>query len=469
MSEAKRADAVVIGGGPGGYVCAIRLAQLGMNVLLVEKGQIGGVCLNVGCIPSKALISASKTAEKIRGAEKMGVEVSGLRIDLEKMQEWKEGIVNRLTSGVGQLLKGNGVKVLPGTARLRDRKTVQVDGPEGSVAVETDNVVLATGSRPIEIPGFPFDEEAVLSSTGALALRKIPPRLLVIGGGYIGLELGTVYARLGTEVTVVEMMDQLLPGTDPDVVKVVHRGLKKRKVAVHLESTALGMERGGAGIAVQVEGKGGAHTIECDRLLVSVGRRPNTEDLGLEAAGVEVDERGLVPTDERCRTSVEGIYAIGDICHGLPLAHKASKEGEVAAEAIAGRQGAAMDVRAVPAVVFTEPEIATVGLSEAEAREAGHEVRVGSFPFAASGRAMTTQETDGLVKVVADADTDEVLGVQMVGPQVSDLIAEAALAVEMGATARDIALTIHAHPTLAETLMEAAKAVHGEAIHVINK
>jgi dihydrolipoamide dehydrogenase len=469
MSEAKRADAVVIGGGPGGYVCAIRLAQLGRNALVVEKEAVGGVCLNVGCIPSKALINASKTADKVRSADKMGVGVSGLRVDLEKMQDWKEGIVSRLTSGVGQLLKGNGVKVLPGTARLRDRTTVEVDGPEGKVAVETDHIVLATGSRPIQIPGFPFDEETVLSSTGALALRKVPPRLLVIGGGYIGLELGTVYSRLGSEVTVVEMMDQLLPGTDPDLVKVVHRGLKKRKVKVHLESRAVGMEQGGAGIVVQVEGAKGAHSVECDKVLVSVGRRPNTENLGLEAAGVQVDEHGLIPTDQRCRTNVEGIYAIGDICHGLPLAHKASKEGEVAAEAIAGRPGAAMDVRAMPAVVFTEPEIATVGLSETEAREAGHEVRVGSFPFAASGRAMTTQETDGLVKVVADAGTDEVLGVQMVGPGVSDLIAEAALAVEMGASAADIGLTVHAHPTLAEALMEAAKAVHGEAVHILNK
>jgi dihydrolipoyl dehydrogenase len=463
---AREFDAVVVGAGPAGYVCAIRLAQLGKRVAVVERDAIGGCCLNVGCIPSKALIAAGSFFDRLKRASEMGIEVSGARLDLAKLVAWKDGIVSRLTGGIGSLFKNHKIEAVKGTATLKSPSEVEVKGAGAPEALRARAIVLATGSEPIALKEFPWSG-GVWSSTEALAPAEVPKRLVVIGGGYIGLELGIFYAKIGAEVTVVEMTGGLLPGTDPDLSAVVGRTLKKRGVAVHLNARAIGYEKGAAGLRVGVEAEGKKFEVECDQILSTVGRRPTSAGLGLEALGVRM-EKGFVAVDPRRETSVPGIFAIGDLAGQPMLAHKGSKEGMVAAEAIAGRR-AAFDVRAIPSVIFTDPEIASVGLTEAEAKEKGFDPVVGRFPFAASGRAMSLGETEGFVKVVADKGTDAVLGVHMVGPEVTELIAEAALAIEMGATAEDLALTVHAHPTLPETLMEAAEAVHGAAIHVYRR
>jgi dihydrolipoamide dehydrogenase len=467
MSE-RSFDAIVLGAGPGGYVCAIRLAQLGRKVAVVEEQWLGGVCLNVGCIPSKAMISAGALVKRLGDASKMGIEVGEVRVDMEKLQAWKGSVVDRLTSGVGTLFKGNKIEVVSGRGRLVAPDRIEVTGEAGTETITAPSIVLATGSRPIEIPGFAFDEEKVLSSTGALALAEVPGRVCVIGGGYIGLEIGMMLRHLGSEVTVVEMTDTLLPGTEPQLVKVVARSAKKQKIKVHTKSKALGWEEKDGSLVVRVETPKGELEVPCDKILLTVGRRPNTEGIGLEDVGVKLDDHGFVETDASLRTSVPGVYAIGDLAGQPMLAHKASKEGLIAAEAVCGRPSV-RDWRCVPAVIFTDPEVASVGLTEAEAVERGHEVAIGKFPFAANGRALSLMETEGFTMVVADKKTDEVLGVHMVGPEVTELIGEATLAIEMGATAEDIALTIHAHPTLPETLMEAAEAVHGMAVHALSK
>lgn len=466
--ENKQTSVAVIGGGPGGYVAAIRAAQLGKKVLLVEKSFLGGTCLNIGCIPSKALISAAGLVAKMQQAAKMGITVSGVSVDMKKTQEWKSGVVQKLTSGVGQLCKGNGVEVLMGEARFSGPRTLQVKTKSGEVEVQAENIILATGSVPTQIPGFPMDEQRVLSSTGALALAEIPKRLIVIGGGYIGLELGMLYAKLGSAVTVVEMMDQLLPGFEPELVRTIAAKVRKLGMSVYLRSKASNLEVLSNGVRLQVETEGKQESLEADYLLVTVGRRPNTAGLDLDKAGVRCNEAGFIPVDKQLKTSVEGIYAIGDVVGNPMLAHKASKEGEVAAEVIAGK-AVELDYQAIPAVVFTDPEIATVGLNEAQAASAGYEVITGKFPLAASGRALTMGETDGYIKVVADKKSHALLGTSIIGAEASELIAEATLAIEMGAVVEDIGMTIHAHPSLAESFMEAAKATIGEAIHVMQK
>ena len=462
--DTRQFDAVVIGAGPGGYTAAIRLAQLGLKSALVEKARLGGICLNVGCIPSKALISASKLFDKIQRAGDMGISAGSPHVDMGKMQQWKQGIVDRLTGGVAQLCRGNHVEVIQGAARFRSREEVEIAaGP----TVRAGSFIIATGSRPVELRGFEFGGR-VLSSTEALALGEVPKRLAVLGGGYIGLELGTMYARLGATVTVVEMMDQLLPGFDPEIVRVLAHKLRKLNVAVHLNTQGTRVEQTSGSVRLTVQSRDKTEVIETDYLLVTVGRRPNSEDLGLEAAGVQTDARGFVSVDKQLRTSAPNIYAIGDVVGNPMLAHKASKEAEVAAEVITGRP-AELDYRVIPAVVFTDPEVATVGLSEQEAREKGYRPSVGKFPFAASGRAMSVNETEGFAKIVIDENSRAVLGAHIVGPDASDLIAEASLAIEMGGRAEDLALTIHAHPTLSEAVMEAAKVSLGEAVHVLNK
>ncbi len=465
--QKKNVDALVIGAGPGGYVAAIRLAQLGKNTLLVEKNALGGVCLNVGCIPSKALITAAKTVDKIRKADQMGIIVGDLVVDFPKLISWKDGIVSKLTNGIGTLVKGNGGEVLMGTATFRSAREIEVATPDGPVLVEADNVIIATGSRPIEIPGFKFDGRRVISSTEALSLHEVPNRLLVVGGGYIGLEMGIMYAKLGANVTVVERADQVLPGFDPEIAQVIARQLKKLNVNVVLNAAAKGWTDGPLCAKVHIEQNGRVMDLDADKILVTVGRKPNTEGFGLEKIGVALDERGFIKVNNQLKTNVPGIYAIGDVCGQPMLAHKASKDAEVAAEVIAGHP-VAQDAKVIPAVVFTDPEIGSAGLSESEAKAQGYEIIVGKFPFAALGRAMTTGETDGFVKVIADKGTQEVLGIHIVGPGASDLIAEGALAIEMGAFIDDLSLTVHAHPTLAEGLMEAAKAAVGEAIHALN-
>ncbi|MDB4954270.1 MAG: Dihydrolipoamide dehydrogenase [Myxococcales bacterium] len=470
----QRFDAVVIGAGPGGYPAAIRLGQLKVKTAIIEREYIGGVCLNVGCIPSKAVIHASKMFDKMSHAEDIGITIPGKpAVDMKKLQTWKGGVVNKLTSGVRTLLKGNGVEIIEGAATLEkpgpDGHRITVQTKSGPQTIITKNVVLATGSRPIEIPGFKIDQNRIIDSTGALALDHVPQRLIVIGGGYIGLELGMVYGKLGTKVTVVEALPRVLASMDKECVAVVERKLRKMGVEVLVDTKAKSWEEKSDRAVLTVELKDGkTATIDADKILLSIGRRPNSENLGLDAAGVTLDKRGYVVADDHLRTNVAGIYAIGDLIGGMMLAHKATKEGEVVAEIIAGHK-TAFDVRTIPAVVFTDPEIASTGLTEDEAKAKGHTLKVGKFPFAALGRALSVNDTDGFVKVIADATTGELLGMHIVGNGASDLIAEGTLAIEMGAVADDLRLTIHAHPTLSEAVMEAAAVALGEAVHVINR
>jgi dihydrolipoamide dehydrogenase len=473
MSE-ERFDAVVIGAGPGGYPTGIRLGQLKVKTAVVEREYMGGVCLNVGCIPSKAVIHAAKMFDKMGHADEIGISLASKPVlDMKKMQAWKGTVVNKLTSGVRTLIKGNGSTVVEGAARLArsgpDGHRVVVTSSKGETTLIAKNVVIATGSRPMEIPGFKIDQQRIIDSTGALALEELPARMIVIGGGYIGLELGMAYAKMGTKVTVVEATPGLLGTMDKDCVAVVARKLKKMGVEVMLEAKAKSWEDKGDRAVLTVELKDGKPaTIDTDKILLAVGRRPNTENLGLEDAGVTLDKRGFVVADDQLRTNVPGIYAIGDVIGGMMLAHKATKEGEVVAEIIAGHR-AAVDVRTIPAVVFTDPEIASAGLTEEEAKAKGHQIKVGKFPFAALGRALGVNDTEGFAKSIVDAKTEEILGVHIVGNGAADLISEAALAIEMGAVAQDINLTIHPHPTLSEALREATAAAIGEAVHVMNR
>ncbi|HEU4727171.1 MAG TPA: dihydrolipoyl dehydrogenase [Kofleriaceae bacterium] len=473
----QRFDAVVIGAGPGGYPAAIRLGQLKVKTAIIEREYIGGVCLNVGCIPSKAVIHAAKMYDKLAHSDDIGITIPGKpALDMARMQRWKGGVVTKLTSGVRTLLKGNHVEILEGTATLAapgpggDGHRITVKTKTGVETLIAKNVVLATGSRPMEIPGFTIDQQRIIDSTGALALTEVPPRLVVIGGGYIGLELGMCYAKFGSKVTVVEAMPRLLGTMDKDCVTIVERKLKKMGVEVLLNTKAKRWEDKGDRAVLHVElPDGKTAAIDCDKILLSVGRKPNSEELGLDRAGVAVGKGGFVIADDRLRTNVPGIYAIGDVIGGMMLAHKATKEGEVVAEVIAGHN-AAFDVRTIPAVVFTDPEIASTGLTEDEARAKGHaELKVGKFPFAVLGRALSVNDTEGFVKVVADGKTGELLGVHIVGNGGSDLISEASLAIEMGAVADDLRLTIHPHPTLSEAMMEAAAAAMGEAVHIMNR
>lgn len=463
-------DAIVIGAGPGGYPTGIRLAQLGQKTLVVEKEYMGGVCLNWGCIPSKALIAAAHQVERAKHAESMGISVGEVTVNIDKMQAWKNGIVKKLTGGVAGLLKANKADTVMGTARIKSPTSVEVTKSDGSVEVyeAKKGIVVSTGATPIAIPGFELDGRVIITAREAVSLPRVPETLVLIGGGVIGLELGMVYQKLGSKVIVVEMMDQLLPTEDPDLVKVVEKRFKKLGGEVLTKAKAKGctVKNDIASVTVEVGGKD--RVIEANNVLVAVGFRPNSKGLGLEEVGVRMDQRGHVLTDEEIRTNVPTIYAIGDVSGPPYLAHKATKEGEIAAEVIAGHK-AARDWRAMPAAIFTDPEIATVGLKEKEATEQGRAVKIGKFPYAASGRAMAVNETDGFIKVIADEKTHEVLGVGIVGAEASNLISEAALAVEMCAFAEDVALTIHPHPTLGEGVMEAFNHALGQAVHVLNK
>jgi dihydrolipoamide dehydrogenase len=462
--------AIVIGAGPGGYPCAIRLGQLGIKTLIVEKEYWGGVCLNVGCIPSKALIGAAKHYEDLKHADKYGFTIpeGDIGIDVGKLQSWKEDVVGKLTGGVQTLLKANKVEMTRGTATITGPNSISVKTDDGEKTITADAIVIATGSSPIEIPGFSYADDRIIDSTGALALQEIPKRLVVIGGGYIGLEMSGVYAKLGAEVTVVEMQDQVLPGFDPDVVKVLKRRMKKDGVKTLLKTRALGWEAADDGVVVNVESdKDGQQALPADYVLVTVGRFPNSKGLGLEDVGIAMDGR-FIKVDKQMRTNVPSIYAIGDVVGGMMLAHKATHEGEVVAEVIAGHK-VQYDARTVPAVVFTDPEVATAGLSEPELKEKGIAYKVGKVPWAAIGKAIANNETEGFCKVLIDAESHLILGVTIVGYHASDIISEAGLAIEMSAEALDVGLTIHPHPTLGEAVMEAAKAALGEAIHIVNR
>ncbi|TKI55176.1 dihydrolipoyl dehydrogenase [Brevibacillus antibioticus] len=458
-------DVLVIGAGPGGYVAAIRAAQMGKTVAVVEKGELGGVCLNVGCIPSKAMIHAAHTYEHTQHTESMGITMENVKVDFAKVQEWKSGIVKQLTGGVGSLFKGNKIQVIPGEALFVSENEVRVFHGYDVNRYRFQHCIIATGSRPIELPAFPFGKR-VMSSTEALSLTELPKSLVVIGGGYIGIELGTVFAKFGTKVTILEGSDQILPGFEPDMPRLVERKLKKLDVTIHTKALAQGMEETENGVIVTAEVKGEQQKIEAEYVLVTVGRRPNTDELGIRDIGMNVTDRGLIVVDKQGRTSIPNVYAIGDIVAGPALAHKASYEGKVAAEVIAGHP-AEVDYKAIPAVVFCDPEIASVGINEKEAKEKGIDYVVGRFPFAANGRALSVNAGEGYVKLIAEKETNLVLGAQIVGPEASNIIAEIGLAIEMGATLEDIELTIHAHPTLGEVTMEAAELALGRPIHVM--
>jgi dihydrolipoamide dehydrogenase len=459
-------DTLVIGSGPGGYVAAIRAAQLGQKVAIAEKAEMGGVCLNVGCIPSKALINAGHRVEHAKHSEDMGIKAENVTVDFSKVQEWKSGIVKKLTGGVEGLLKGNKVEIIRGEAYFVNENTVRIMDEKNSQTYTFKNAIIATGSRPIEIPGFKWSDR-VISSTGALALKEVPKKLVVIGGGYIGMELGTAYANFGTEVTILEGSKQILPGFEKQMSQVVSKRLKKKgNVEVFTEAMAKGVEETKDGVTVTAEIKGESKTFEADYVLVTVGRRPNTEELGLEQVGVEMTERGLIKINKKAQTNINGIYAIGDVVEGPALAHKASYEGKVAAEVISGH-AAEIDYMAIPAVVFTDPELASVGYDEKSAKEAGFEVKASKFPFAANGRALSMNETDGFMKLITRKEDGLVLGAQIAGGNASDMIAELGLAIEAGMTAEDIAMTIHAHPTFGEISMEAAEVAIGLPVHIV--
>jgi len=465
-------DVAVVGAGPGGYVAAIRAGQLGLDVTLVEKDAYGGTCLNYGCIPSKAMITASDVAHEAGGAEEMGV-YADPEVDVAEMVDWKDGVVDQLTGGVEKLCKANGVNLVEGRAEFAGGDKLRVvhggDG-QGSETIEYEHAIVATGSRPIEVPGFDFGDDPVLDSRQALAMDELPDSIVVVGAGYIGMELSTVFAKLGVDVTVVEMLDEMLPQYGDDLTRPVEQRADELGIDVHYGLAADSWEESGdGGIVVAAEDEDGELAeFETETVLVAVGRQPVTDTLNLDAIGLEPNEDGRLETDHEARTDVENVFAIGDVAPGPMLAHKASKEGEVAAEVIAG-EPAALDYQAVPAAVFTDPEIATVGLTEEEAADQGFDPVVGKFPFDASGRALTTGDSDGFVQVVADEESGFVLGAQIVGPEASELVAELGLAVEMGATLEDVASTIHTHPTLAEATMEAAEHALGHAIHTLNR
>jgi dihydrolipoamide dehydrogenase len=458
-----RVTNLVMGAGFGGYVAAIRLRQLGQEVVLVEKGLLGGVCLNVGCIPSKTIVRAAKLLKQIQRAQDFGIEISQAKVDLQRLQAWKTNVVDKLRTGVAYLCKGNNVNLVYGEARFQGPHEVQVNTEHELRTFTADNIIIATGSRPIELPSFKFDGNFVITTTEALSLSEVPKNFVVIGGGVSGLELGSAYARFGSHVTIIEMLDQLLPGLDIELVRIVERSLRKLGVETRVKARAKWARDGKVGAQLA---DGSEVEFPADKVMVTVGRRPNSDHIGLENTGVKTDASGFIQVNSQMQTNVPGIYAIGDVVGQPLLAHKASKQGIVAAQVICG-QASAADFKAIPSAIWTDPEIATVGLTEAEARKKGYDPIVGKFPFTALGRAMAVGETDGFIKVVARRESEQILGVHMVGADVTDLISEAALAIEMGATLDDLALTVHPHPTLPEALMEASEAAKGKAIHIL--
>jgi dihydrolipoamide dehydrogenase len=462
-------DLIVIGTGPGGYVCAIRAAQLGLKTAVVEKNAtFGGTCLNVGCIPSKAMLHASELYEEASHSfAQMGIKVGTPGVDLPALLKYKEGNVDSNVKGVDFLFKKNEIEAFHGTGRIVAPGKVEVKGADGKTqTLETKNIIIATGSDVARLNGIDIDEKRIVSSTGALELPKVPEKLLVVGAGIIGLELGSVWRRLGAQVTIVEFLDHILPGIDSEVARQFHRLQQKQGLAFKLSSKVTAIDTSGKTLKVKVEpaAGGAAETIEADIVLVAIGRVPYTEGLGLETAGVKKDNRGRVVVDPHYRTNVAGIYAIGDAIAGPMLAHKAEDEGVAAAEIIAGQAGH-VNYGVIPNVVYTSPEIASVGKTEEELKAAGVTYNVGKFPFSANGRARANLATDGFVKILADAKTDRVLGVHILGPDAEALIAEAAIAMEFGASSEDIARTCHAHPTLSEAVKEAALAVAKRAIN----
>lgn len=474
---ADKFDVIVIGAGPGGYVCAIRAAQMGLNTAVVEKwisedGKpvFGGTCLNVGCIPSKALLEAShKFVEAKHDFADLGIEAGEVTMDVKKMMARKDKIVKNLTGGVAGLLKANGVTAIQGAGKVVSAKQVEVTDHDGkATSYDADNIVVAAGSVPVQIPPTPLVDGFVVDSTGALEFQETPKRLGVIGAGIIGLELGSVWNRLGSEVVVLEAMDDFLPMVDGAIAKETHKLLKKQGLDIRLGARVTGSQVKGKEVVVNYSDSNGDQEITFDKLIVCVGRKPYTQGVIAEGVGVELDQRGFIHVDDQCRTSVPNVYAIGDCVRGQMLAHKASEEGVMVADIIAGHK-AEMNYGTIPNVVYTFPEVAWVGINEQEAKAAGIEVKTGTFPFAASGRAMANNATDGMAKIIADAQTDRVLGMHIVGQHAGEMIAQGVIAMEFGSSAEDLALTCYAHPTMSEAVHEAALAVDGHAIHMANR
>lgn len=455
-------EVVVLGSGPGGYTAAFRAADLGKKVVLIERySTLGGVCLNVGCIPSKALLHAARVISESEEMSHFGVKFTKPKIDLPELRGWKESVVGRLTKGLGMLAKQRKVEVVTGVAKFASPNMLEVAQADGTKKkVSFDHCIIAAGSRVAQIPGFPYDDVRLMDSTGALKLEEIPKRMLVIGGGIIGLEMACVYDALGTKISVVELMDGLIPGADRDIVRPLHKRLEKRYEAILLKTKVSKLEATKSGLKATFEGEGAPEPQVYDRVLMSVGRRPNGKEIGAEAAGVTVNERGYIPVDNQQRTNVPHIYAIGDICGEPMLAHKATHEGKLAAEVIAGHK-VAFDARTIPSVAYTDPEVAWMGLTETQAKAQGIEYEKASFPWAASGRALATGRDEGLTKLLFDKNSRRLLGAAMVGPNAGELIAETVLGLEMGADAEDIGLTIHPHPTLSETVFFAAEIAEG--------
>jgi len=462
-------DLVIIGGGPGGYVAAIRAAQLGLRTACIEKyPTLGGTCVNVGCIPSKALLDSSEHFERARsGLAVHGVNVSGVSLDLARMQARKLKVVAELTRGIDFLFGKHKVERALGTGRLVSAREVEVKGEGGTRRLAAERLLIATGSKPVALPGIAYDDRRIIHSTQALSLEQVPGRMLVIGAGVIGLELGSVWRRLGSDVTVLEYMDRALPGVDVGSAKLLQRSLERQGMKFRFGVSARSAEVVGDEVRVEVAANAGGapETLTADVLLVAVGRRPYTDGLGAVELGVKLDAKGRVIVDEHYQTNVPGVFAIGDVIAGPMLAHKAEEEGIACVERMAGVAGH-VNYDCIPNVVYTHPELASVGVSEEEARERGHEVRVGTFPFQANGRAKAMGEREGQVKLVADAATDRLLGAHIVGARASDLIAELVVAMELGASAEDVARSVHAHPTLPEAVKEAALGVAGRAIHI---
>lgn len=465
MSEQNAYDVVVIGGGPGGYVCAIRAAQLGLKVACVEKDStLGGTCLNVGCIPSKALLHASEKFEEAnKSLGKFGVKLGKVSLDLPAMLAHKDSVVDANVKGIEFLFKKNKVDWLKGEGRITGPGTVNVAGE----SVSAKNIVIATGSTHVDLPGIEVDEKRIVSSTGALDLPKVPKRLVVVGGGYIGLEMGSVWQRAGAEVTVVEFLDRIVPGMDGEIAKTFQRVLKKQGMKFKLSTKVTSATKEGSSVKLTLEQakSGKTENLECDVLLIAVGRKPFTQGLGLEEVGVALDERGRVKVDEGYQTSVSGIYAIGDVIEGPMLAHKAEEEGVAVAEMLAGLPGH-VNYETVPGIVYTSPEVASVGKTEEQLKEAGIDYRVGKFPFTANGRARAMNSSEGMVKILADKATDKILGAHILGPEAGNLLHEIVVAMEFGGSAEDLARSFHAHPTLNEAVKEAALAVHGRPLHI---
>jgi dihydrolipoamide dehydrogenase len=465
MSE--KFQAVVIGGGPGGYVCAIRLAQLGLKTACVEsRGSLGGTCLNVGCIPSKSLLNLSEEFHKAKNLSSKGIEVGEVKLNLNKMMKNKDKAVTILTKGVEFLLKKNKVTYFKGTGSFKSKNQILIkDAENKETSIITDNVILATGSVSVSLPGVEFDEKIILSSTGALKIEKVPKRMIVVGGGYIGLEMGSVWSRLGTEVHVVEFLENITPGMDKEISQEFMKILKKQGIKFHMQNKVESIQKNNSGAVVITTDKDGKkNNFDCDVVLISVGRKPNTNGLNLDSVGVELDERNRIKTDKNFKTNIDNIYAIGDVINGPMLAHKAEDEGIAAAENIAGQSGH-VNYDTIPGVVYTTPEVASIGKTEEQLKEMKIDYKIGKFSFMANSRAKAIDDSEGFVKILADAKTDKVLGAHLIGPHAGELIAEIGVAMEFGASSEDIARTCHAHPTFSEAVKEAALSVDKRAIH----